>query len=72
MQCPKCANTLASCIDSRQKNDTIYRRRKCMECGFRYSTMEITLDENNRLREVEKSLKELLSHAQEIKERNKI
>jgi hypothetical protein len=43
-----------------------------MECGYRYSTVEITLDENNRLREVEKSLKELLSHAQEIKERNKL
>lgn len=70
MNCPKCGNSLASCIDARQKNDTIYRRRKCVECGYRYSTIEITIDENKRLIEVEKSLKELLSHAQEIKERN--
>ena len=48
MRCPKCASTLDKVVDSRISKDgtTIRRRRECMECGHRYSTIEEILREN--------------------------
>lgn len=48
MRCPKCASELDKVIDSRISKDgsTIRRRRECMDCSHRYSTIEKILREN--------------------------
>ena len=48
MRCPKCASELDKVVDSRISKDgsTIRRRRECMDCGHRYSTIEKILREN--------------------------
>lgn len=42
MRCPKCGCIDSKVVDSRpsESNDTIRRRRECMECGFRFTTYE--------------------------------
>jgi transcriptional regulator NrdR family protein len=45
MKCPKCGSTLLSCIESRPSAETIRRRRKCLDCGFRFTTFEISTEE---------------------------
>lgn len=41
MNCPKCKSSQIDVIDSREKPDnTRYRRRACLGCGFRFSTIE--------------------------------
>lgn len=42
MRCPKCGHTESKVIDSRssESQDTIRRRRECLECGERFTTYE--------------------------------
>ena len=42
MRCPKCGCEESKVVDSRpsDSNDSIRRRRECMECGFRFTTYE--------------------------------
>ena len=43
MRCPKCNSVRLSVIDSRSAPDNeIRRRRKCRNCGYRFSTYEMT------------------------------
>ena len=48
MRCPKCASELDKVVDSRISKDgsSIRRRRECMDCSHRYSTIEKILREN--------------------------
>ena len=39
MQCKKCKGKTVV-IDSRNSGDNIRRRRKCIKCGYRFSTFE--------------------------------
>ena len=39
MKCPKCGKSTIV-TDSRERNNGIYRRRKCNLCGYRFSTYE--------------------------------
>lgn len=48
MICPKCGET-ASCIDSRLVARYRRRRYKCLECGTRFSTREIMVEEHKAL-----------------------
>lgn len=42
MKCPKCGGK-ARTIDTRPKPDnTNWRRKQCRECGYRFSTVELT------------------------------
>jgi transcriptional repressor NrdR len=45
MRCPKCTSIEDKVIDSRisREGGTIRRRRECLECGHRYSTLEALL-----------------------------
>lgn len=43
MTCPVCGGQLIV-IDSRPTEDSIHRRRKCVECGYRFSTIEVDAD----------------------------
>jgi transcriptional repressor NrdR len=40
MQCPFCGYTDSKVIDSRDVNETVRRRRECLNCGFRFTTHE--------------------------------
>ena len=42
MRCPKCTSIEDKVIDSRitREGNTIRRRRECLECGHRYTTIE--------------------------------
>ncbi len=45
MRCPKCGGDTAV-IDSRLTTyNRIRRRRKCKECGYRFSTLEVNRDD---------------------------
>lgn len=44
-----CKDMDSSVIDSREYNGRIRRRRKCLGCGIRFSTLEIPVDEVDRL-----------------------
>jgi transcriptional regulator NrdR family protein len=39
--CPRCGSTNVSVVDSRPKENHIWRRRKCLECGEKYTTYEV-------------------------------
>ena len=43
MKCDRCGADDYSCVvDTRKKNEFgYYRRRKCLSCGFRFTTYEI-------------------------------
>ncbi|MEE1275251.1 MAG: transcriptional regulator NrdR [Olegusella sp.] len=42
MRCPKCGCEESKVVDSRpsDSNDSIRRRRECVECGYRFTTYE--------------------------------
>ena len=42
MRCPKCTSIEDKVIDSRigKEGNTIRRRRECLECGYRFTTIE--------------------------------
>lgn len=41
MQCPACTSTSLSVYDSRPRADnTVMRRRRCSDCGHRFTTTE--------------------------------
>lgn len=48
MTCPKC-NNKTKVIDSMTDEDSTTRRRECMVCGYRFSTIEIDKDLYERL-----------------------
>lgn len=48
MTCPKC-NGKTKVIESITDDDSITRRRECVECGYRFNTVEIDKDLYERL-----------------------
>lgn len=48
MTCPKCYRK-TKVVDSRPDEDSIERRRECVHCGYRFSTLEIDRDYYERL-----------------------
>ncbi len=40
MRCPYCAKEESKVIDTRESEETIRRRRECLECGRRFTTYE--------------------------------
>ena len=40
MDCPQCAYHDSKVVDSRDVGDGIRRRRECLQCGFRFTTIE--------------------------------
>ena len=78
MKCPKCNALGLTCIDSRPYNETIKRRRKCLNCGYRFSTVEIGIDDYSKLKEREADAADVLSELEAVlgkvialKEKNK-
>lgn len=42
LACSKCGGRRIGVVDSRIHNGTVRRRRRCMDCGFRVTTYEVT------------------------------
>ena len=40
MNCPNCQYSDSKVIDSREVNESIRRRRQCLNCGYRFTTYE--------------------------------
>lgn len=41
MTCPKCKSVQVTVQDTRQVPETVRRRRWCLDCGFRFITVEV-------------------------------
>ena len=59
MNCPKCGYGWSNVIDSRPVENGKRRRRECVGCGFRYTAIEISVEEY-------KKMKKLYNEAQKI------
>ena len=68
MTCPHCKHSRSRVVDSRQSNDTKYRRRECSssKCGKRFSTFEIASDDLERLQSLAGTAKDCARIAGEI------
>lgn len=61
MRCPKCDSENTSILDSRIRNDgNTRRRRRCRNCQYRFSSIEIDIDEYYDLKELAESIKKVL------------
>lgn len=45
MKCPMCGSNSTTTVDSRPDNDSVVRRKKCLECNHRWITIEIDKDQ---------------------------
>jgi transcriptional repressor NrdR len=59
MICPECGSDQLSCINSRPALDCVKRRRECIKCGHRFSTVEISVDRFTKLQAREAKLRHL-------------
>jgi transcriptional regulator NrdR family protein len=66
MICPECKSKNVYIHDSRQSDESTRRRRWCAECGHRFSTFEISLEELQRLKKKEEFLYEVLTNARNL------
>ncbi|MBC2601458.1 transcriptional regulator NrdR [Puniceicoccus vermicola] len=57
MRCPKCSSTETKVIDSRvgKSETSIRRRRECLSCEYRFTTIEEVLRENLRVIKMDQS-----------------
>ena len=67
MNCPKCGDNDPIVIDSRQKPYGTRRRRECLVCGHRYSTVEVSVERYQLWQESEDLI---LNISQKIKTRD--
>lgn len=65
MDCPKCGSGNGYVMDSRRAGGTVKRRRRCLDCGHRYSTMEVDAE---KLRELERTVAVLRLLQEKIEE----
>lgn len=66
MICPECKSKNVYVHDSRQNDENTRRRRWCTECGYRFTTLEISLEELQRLKKKEEFLYEVLTNARNL------
>ena len=77
-KCPRCGSKKNKVIDSRKEfDDTRHRRKVCCECGARWSTREISLEDyysftgfntQKLLNTTEATLKRTIKELQEMQE----
>lgn len=56
MVCPKCNSNNVMTIDSRRHEQTTRRRKLCADCGERWSTLEVSMEEYKSLMKIKSSL----------------
>lgn len=68
MNCPRCGSNQVMVIDSRNKDNCVKRRRRCLDCFETFGTIEIYKDEyknfkrnayNDAIRGIEEALESL-------------
>lgn len=60
MKCPKCEKPGVRVTDSRQSEETVVRRRrKCHECGYTFTTYEITAVEKAKYTQIDNQNKKM-------------
>lgn len=64
MTCPKCGSWQLRIADSRPADFTVNRKRECLDCGHRFSTVEITLKEYEEVMAVMVQKRQLVDQAQ--------
>ena len=69
MNCPKCNCDSLKITDSRPNTEATRRRRKCLNCGYAFSTFEISMNDYYGLKIKETLLGDVLSYADSIKEK---
>ena len=60
MLCPKCKSDNLKVYDSRPTDEATWRRRLCLDCKCRFSTIEISLEEYRDLKDMEAKLTDVL------------
>lgn len=81
MTCPMCGGD-TKIVDSRKNIDNVVRYRKCRECSYRFSTIEVDEDYYNRreanqpsrgdmskIKKIKNVLKEITSKLSDIEEK---
>lgn len=58
MTCPICGGE-TKVVDSRSELDCVYRRRRCLDCEYRFTTREIEDDLLKRLEPSKKQRKKI-------------
>ena len=68
--CPKCNSPKVAVINTRYaiKDNNIRRRRSCLNCNYRWSTLEIDLDTYNNITKLLKNLTLLKTLIPEIEQ----
>jgi transcriptional regulator NrdR family protein len=67
MSCPICAGAAIGVVDSRQASGHRLRRRRCLTCGHRWSTYEVSGDVFLRMRAVLQQASAVLAQLQAMK-----
>lgn len=66
--CPKCQSEQVKVYDMRHTTNGCRRKRKCLACGYRYSTMEVLITEyNNSIMQMAEDKKSIDKYEQEMK-----
>jgi transcriptional regulator NrdR family protein len=56
MNCPKCQSQQTIVYNSRPKDSTTWRRRKCLDCKHRWTTIEVTEDVFDFIDQIDKAI----------------
>lgn len=56
LPCPSCASQETFVKQSRAKGDDTRRRRECKACGHRFTTIEMPIDEFEKIRRTSKPI----------------
>lgn len=59
IDCPKCSASSGVLQSRKQPNNTMLRRRRCEQCGYRWSTREI---DNAEWRDIQATRKKRIKH----------
>lgn len=65
MICPKCKSNETIIVDSRAYENTTRRRRSCNECGERWSTIEVLVEEHVRMVAANKQMQSIITQIQD-------
>ena len=57
MKCPEC-DYKTSVVDSRRVEDTVFRRRLCTRCKYRFYTEELTIEDEDIVRNYHRKIRQ--------------
>ena len=67
MNCPKCEANKLTIYNSRYNGEYTWRRRLCENCGYKFSTAEITVELYEELKKKEADLAYMLGLLEGVK-----